>query len=65
LAIDFFIYFWAMYQFSYGDYSGIGTMMSLVFVAGNISAIGITIGHELMHRKQLTHKIFGTLVYSK
>ena len=34
-------------------------------ICANASALNIVVGHELLHRRQLVHKVSGTLVYSK
>lgn len=65
IVVDLFIYFWSMYQFSYGEFFGLWDRISLILVAGTVSAVGMVVGHELLHRRQLKHKIIGTLCLSK
>ena len=65
MILDFFIYFWALYQFTYGEFYGTMDRINLLIAVGTLAAIGMVIGHELLHRRQLVHKIFGTLCYSK
>lgn len=65
-CMDFIMLFWMLYDISVGK---IGTNnLNLVLTAismAQIGAINATIGHELVHRKSLIHKIFGTLAYAK
>ena len=39
--------------------------ITFVFIAGHSGALGAVVGHELLHRRELLHKITGTLAYSK
>lgn len=64
-VLDFFSYFWAIYTFTYGEFYGILDRLQLIFVTSHIGGVGLAIGHEQLHRRELIHKICGTLVYSK
>ena len=40
-------------------------LVTFAILTANASALNIVVGHELLHRRQLVHKVSGTLVYSK
>lgn len=45
-----------------------GSIWMFIFYAfafAHYGAINASVGHELFHRKETVHKIFGTLAYSK
>ena len=63
---DFAMYFYALYLFTINYIpSTIAIYFLYVFAVANSGALNLVIGHELVHRKELVHKIFGNLVYSK
>ena len=55
--LDFFSYFWAIYVFSFGEFIGIIDQITLLLVVSHMGGAGLTIGHELLHRKQTINKI--------
>lgn len=63
--IDFFIYFWSIYQVSNNNFYGLVDQITLLLAIVHSANINMVVGHELMHRRQLVHKVFGTLAYSK
>lgn len=58
-------YFWGLYQFSTAEFSGILHRLVFLYSLSHFGALGETVGHELLHRRETVHKIFGTLEYSK
>mmetsp|Transcript_17016 Transcript_17016/g.14948 ORF Transcript_17016/g.14948 Transcript_17016/m.14948 type:complete len:411 (-) Transcript_17016:117-1349(-) len=62
---DYFNFFWSIYQFTYGDFNGIFHRIIFIYSQAHIASIGLVVGHELLHRRETIHKIFGTLEYSK
>jgi alkane 1-monooxygenase len=65
MALDFAAFIWALYTFVYGEFYGIVDRFLLIYSVSHFAALEMVIGHELLHRRQLVHKIFGTLAYSK
>eukprot|EP00347_Sterkiella_histriomuscorum_P016397 403353344 len=64
--IDFTIYFVVLYQVSTGKIAQ--TLANFLIYAvsyAQLAAINGAGGHELLHRKEKVHKIFGTLAFSK
>lgn len=65
-VIDVALLYWILYDVSIGK---IGTnnlnLVLLALSAAQIGAINATVGHELFHRKELIHKVFGSLAYAK
>jgi len=64
--LDYTVYYGLLYAVSTGKVAQ--TLPSFILYAvcyAQPGAINATIGHELFHRKQKIHKIFGTLSYSK
>lgn len=62
-VLDFFSYFWGIYQAMH--LTNVFDAIRFVGVCAHIGGVGLAIGHEQLHRRQLIHKICGTLVYSK
>ena len=62
---DYINFFWALYQFTYANFSGSLHRFVFIFSQSHFAALGLTVGHELLHRKEVIHKICGTLAYSK
>ncbi len=63
---DFMMYFYALYLASIGRMpTEPGMFLVYVFCIGNSGALNLSVGHELVHRRELVHKILGNLVYSK
>ncbi|CDW80345.1 alkane-1 monooxygenase [Stylonychia lemnae] len=64
--IDVGIYFWILYSVSIGQIAQTPASFVIYVISyAQPGAINATIGHELIHRKEKIHKIFGTLSYSK
>ncbi|CDW84105.1 alkane 1-monooxygenase [Stylonychia lemnae] len=65
-AADFLLYFWGFYLIVQDKYpTSPGLFLALTFGIANAGALNLSIGHELVHRRELVHKILGNLVYSK
>ena len=58
---DFTNYFWCLYQFTNADFSGLMHRLVFIFSQSHFAALGMVVGHELLHRRETVHKIFGTL----
>jgi alkane 1-monooxygenase len=63
--LDYLTYFWCIYQFTYADFRGLFERIALIIASSHLAAVNMVVGHELLHRRQLVHKIFGTLTYTK
>eukprot|EP00347_Sterkiella_histriomuscorum_P018755 403344302 len=65
-AADFLIYFYALYLFSTDQVpNSIPMFLLYCYLMANCGGLNLVLGHELVHRKQLIHKILGNLVYAK
>jgi len=63
---DFAIYFYGLWLCSLGRVpSDIPMFLVYCFSLANSGALNLSVGHELVHRRELIHKILGNLVYSK
>lgn len=60
VAIDTFLYFWSMYQFVYSDFYSTTDRILFVLATTQLASITLALGHELLHRRETVHKIFGT-----
>ncbi|CAI2369313.1 unnamed protein product [Moneuplotes crassus] len=63
--ISTFTYIWGIYVFSTDEFSGILHRIMFLFSLSHFGALGEVVGHELLHRRETVHKIFGTLEYTK
>ena len=64
--IDVGIYFALLYSVSVGKVAETPTSFVIYAISyAQPGAINAVIGHELIHRKEKVHKVFGTLAYSK
>ena len=65
-TLDYAIYFSLLYFVSTGKIAQTPTSFLMYIVSyAQPGAINATVGHELLHRREKVHKIFGTLAYSK
>ncbi len=63
---DFMLYFYALYLASIERLpSNIGMYFVYIFCISNSGAFNLSVGHELIHRREVVHKILGNLTYSK
>ena len=65
MVIDFGFYFWGIYLFATGSIDSLLDKIMFTVTVAHAGAIGMTIGHELLHRRETIHKVAGTLFYSK
>jgi alkane 1-monooxygenase len=65
-VMDFAILYWLMYRVSIGEIClTAGQFLSYAFCAAQPGAVNAVVGHELIHRRWIFHKIMGTLSYFK
>ena len=65
-AGDFAVYFCLLYRVSQGLAAQTpGTFLLYAYSYAQIGAINAGVGHELLHRRALVHKVCGTLAFSK
>jgi len=63
---DICIYFYSLWLISLGRVpTDVPMFLTYCFCIANAGALNLSIGHELVHRRELIHKILGNLVYSK
>jgi len=56
-VMDFVSYFWAIYTFTYSEFYGVYDQLLLIVVTAHIGGVSLTIGHEMLHRRQIWHKV--------
>lgn len=64
-AMDTFTYFMGLYWFTFKQFNSLFDEVVYLLTVFHIGAVGMVIGHELLHRRELVHKIFGTSFYFK
>ena len=65
LIVDFIVYFWAAYIFSFHRFDNLKDKIMFLISAIQSGNGGMVAGHELLHRKELMHKLTGTMFYFK
>lgn len=65
VVCDYACYFWGIYMFAFAEFYSIFDKILFAFSISHLGAVGMVIGHELLHRHSLIHKVVGTLCYSK
>ena len=65
VLMDFGLYASLLYRVSTGNISNKTDLIVYAICAAQIGMVNATAGHELFHRRERVHKIFGTLPYSK
>jgi alkane 1-monooxygenase len=64
--MDFSILYWLMYRVSTGNIgNSFGQFFMYAYCAAQPGSFNAVVGHELLHRKNIIHKVLGTFSYSK
>jgi hypothetical protein len=65
-VMDLGILYWTTYRITQGEIGkSIGQFLLYAYCCAQPGSINATVGHELLHRKSLVHKILGTFCYGK
>jgi alkane 1-monooxygenase len=56
---------WGLYVFTHDEFSGIFHRICFIISSGLAASVGLSVAHELIHRKETVHKIFGTFQFFK
>lgn len=63
--VDLGVYFWCLHIITTDQVDSIRGLIVLTFAAAHSNGVNGIMGHELIHRRENVHKIFGTLCFAK
>ena len=64
--LDFGVLYWVLYRISQGEIcQTLSSFVTYAVIISQIAGLNAVVGHELLHRRQIIHKVAGTMAYFK